>query len=135
MKARLWSGFVYFWTIAMALLILLVTVLQFRQPDFSLGLGLVQAGGLRALMLALALAVCEALAVVFLIQKRRLGGVLQLLYSVFFLVSIGGDLLRDLVQSARRQAPLDASGDIALTVIMLGFLLSAAWSWRRAFPR
>jgi hypothetical protein len=131
------STFAYLWTAFSAIVMLLTSWFAVREPGFMLGLGLLQVGGRTALWVTIPLGLCGLAAIGLLLFRRALGGKLLVLYSLFFVVCIGGDLIKDLmaVGRARRIPEGWPIPELALLTLVAGFLVSALWAWSRAFSQ
>ena len=131
------STFACLWTGFTAIVMLLTSWFAARESEFNLGLGLLQVRGRAALWVTIPVGLCGIGALVLLLQRARVGGQLLVLYSLFFVVCIGGDLLKDLVAVGRaRKLPDDwPTAELAVLVMVAGFLVSALWGWSRAFTR
>jgi len=131
------STFACLWTGFTAMVMLFTSWFAVRESEFNLGLGLLQARGRAALWVTVPVGLCGIGAIVLLLLRRRVGGKLLVLYSLFFVICIGGDLIRDLATAGRaHRIPDDwPTAELAVLVMVVGFLVSALWGWSRAFAR
>jgi hypothetical protein len=131
------TTFAYLWTAFTAIVMLLTSWFAVHESDFNLGLGLLQVRGRAALWVTLPVGLCGIAAIVLLLLRRSVGGKLLVLYSLFFVVCVGSDLTKELLAVGRaRKTPDDwPTVELALLVLVAGFLVSALWGWSRAFSR
>jgi hypothetical protein len=131
------STFACLWTGFTAMVTLLTSWFAVRESEFNLGLGLLQVRGRAALWITLPVGLCGIGAIVLLSMRRRAGGKLLVLYSLFFVVCIGGDLIKDLASAGSADRIPDdwPTAQLAVLVTVAGFLVSALWGWTRGFAR
>jgi hypothetical protein len=129
------ATFAYLWTAFTAIVMLLTSWFAVRESGFKLGFGLIQVEGRAALWIILPVGLCGIGAIGLLLARRSLGEKLLVLYSVFLAVCIGSDLMKELAAVGRaRRTPDDwPTAQLAVLVMVAGFLVSALWGWSRAF--
>ncbi|HEV2386765.1 MAG TPA: hypothetical protein VGS20_05860 [Candidatus Acidoferrales bacterium] len=133
---RLLFALMMVWLVATVALLLGAAAAALRDSSFSVVLGLIDASGLAAVLAMLLPAVCGLGAAWLVLKRRRAGPALLLLYSAFWLVSLGGGAIASVVQqglSAAAHTPLRGwlVGGSAFGTMIAAFALMAVWSVRR----
>ncbi len=137
---RLRFALVLLWVIPSVLLFLAVSIAMLRDPRFPFGLGLIQTKGPEGLWATVPVGLCGLAALLALLsRRRRLGARLLLVYSLFWVVTLTGGLVKGW-HDARVEGPLNVSitdslpAALVIAGMILGFALVALWSRRQAFP-
>lgn len=131
--SRAIAALVCSWAAAMALVVLVGSIFTYIERN-TLGLGLIEVGGFIALALGVALGFCGVISVLLLTRGKASGARLMLLFSLFFIVSIGGSIIKDYVSGPWNWQAWFREEN-ATVMIVAAFALSCLWTWPRAFRR
>ena len=117
---------VYLWIGGSALIVLVGSLFTFAEHS-TLGLGLVEVQGVWALLIGVSIGSLGLGAVILLWRKHALGTKLLLAYCAFFVVSLGGDVIKDILESGKTPA-LQLQEDLPLLMMIAAFLAAAVWA-------
>jgi hypothetical protein len=128
------SFLVFFWTLfaAAGMLFHAAFALVVSEYTFRLGPGLVEFRGRTAIFVCILVGVCGLSAAALLHWSSRLGARILLLYSLCASVTLGGGLVLDLLFQFHYQ--IDRIDYVMRVGIVVAFLFTAWWCWKRAFP-
>jgi hypothetical protein len=119
---------VYLWTGGTALMVLVGSLFTFAEHS-NLGLGLVEVQGVWALLTGVSVASVGLGAIILLWRKHAAGTQFLLAYCAFFVVSLGGAVIKDMLESGTTRA-LQLQEDVPLLIMIAAFLATALWAWK-----
>jgi hypothetical protein len=139
-SSRLRLVVIQIWLGATIVLLLTAAASSLRNPRLLIHIGMVDARGLSAVFATTLPAICGIAALLGLFQRRASASVPLLLYSLFWLVLLGGGLLGEawsagLAGLARISAHTWLVGGVMYAAIISGFLIMAYWSFRHLSRR
>ncbi|MDE3137185.1 MAG: hypothetical protein KGL59_11470 [Acidobacteriota bacterium] len=128
------------WLGVTIVLLLTATASSLRDPSLMIYIGMIGAKGLSAVFATTLPAICGIAALLGLFQRRTSASVPLLLYSLFWLVLLGGGMLEEawsagLAGISRLNAHTWLVGGVMYAVMISGFLIMAHWSIRHLSER
>lgn len=134
---RVRLGLVLAWTIPSVILLLGVSIAMLRDPRFPFGLGLIQTRGPRGLWAAAPPGLLGVTAVALLFWRRQLGARLLFLYCLFWIVCLGGGVVKDWHDIVPQNPPSESIANwlpamLIVVGMVIGFLLVGRWAWGQA---
>jgi membrane-bound ClpP family serine protease len=120
------AALVYLWIGGTALIVLVGSLFTFAEHS-NLGLGLIEVQGVWALLIGVPIGSLGLGAVILLWRKPALGMKFLLAYCAFFLVSLGGDVIKDMLESRKTPAS-HLQEDLPLLIMIAAFLATAFWA-------
>lgn len=135
-SSRLLFALMMVWLVGTIAFLLGATAAALRDSSFPVVLGLIEASGFGAVLATLLPALCGLGAAWLILKQRPAGPVLLLLYSLFWLVSLGAGALAQVLQHGLSLAAQTAwrgwlVGGTAFGTMIASFVLMALWSVRR----
>jgi hypothetical protein len=140
LSSRLRFVVIELWLAATTVLLLIAAASSLRSPALTIQIGLIDAQGFAAVCATTLPGICGIVALMGLFQRRASAPILLLLYSLFWLVILGGGMLAEawssgLVGIARLHAHTWIVGGVTFAVMISGFLMMAHWSIDRLSGR
>lgn len=140
LSSRLRLVVIELWLAATTVLLLTAAASSLRDPALPIQIGLIDARGFPAVCATTLPAICGIVALMGLFQRRASATISLLLYSLFWLVILGGGMLAAAWTSGLAgMAHLDAHtwivGGVTFATMIACFLIMAHWSLERLSRR
>lgn len=140
LSSRLRLVVIELWLAATTVLLLIAAASSLRDPALPIQIGLIDARGLPAVCATTLPAICGIVALMGLFQRRASAPISLLIYSLFWLVILGGGMLAaawnsGLAGMARLDAHTWLVGGVTFATMISCFLIMVHWSIERLSRR